>query len=337
MKRTPWIIAGLLLVVAIIVGMTASDTEATALSAARNTPQRSGKRVRLLVAEVEKIYAGSMVMIDSSGYATSAASVASHQVVGRAATTVDNSTGTNGELKIDVEIGVFGWANFGGVTDGNIGDICYVVDDQTVSVTNSGNGIIAGVVVDVDSSYVWVDTGERDKTAGAFTTLAVSGAATFGSTVVHTGAVTMASTLNVTGAGVFSSTLGVDGNVILGGTVTISNTLSVAGASAFTGAGVFSGNLGADGTFKAGGASVFSNTLTANGAVVASSTLGVDGNTIVGGTLTASSTVSAASGFLYGATVGKSFAITNTGVTNTMVLQFQGGICTGALFNGTQR
>ena len=180
----------------------ASAVFATALTAERNTPYRVGKRVTLPVAGGEKIFAGSMVAQNNanSGLVTNAvASGTTLQVIGRAASTVDNSAGTNGQKTIDIDVGVFGWANFGGVSDANIGDICYVVDDQTVSVTNVGSSVIAGVVFDVDGTYVWVDTGERDKTAGAYTTLAVSGAATFGSTLVVTGAVSMASTLGVTG------------------------------------------------------------------------------------------------------------------------------------------
>ena len=261
--------------VAIAAGVLVAHTaQATALTAERNTQQRSGKTVNLGMKADSKIFAGAMVAVDGSGYATNAASVSGAQVVGRAHRTVSNVDGTNNQKRIDVDVGIFGWVNFGGVTAGNIGDICYVVDNQTVSVTNTGaNTIIAGVILDVDvpNSIVWVDTGERDKTAGGFTTLSVSGAATVGSTLTVTGATTLASTLAVTGA------------------------------STFTGAGLFS------------------------------TTLGADGNTIIGGTLTGSNTVRA-TGYLVGAQVGKSFAITNQSTFFTNVVQYNGGVVTGSIY-----
>ena len=147
-----------------------------ALTAERNTPARSGEKIQLTVADTITIYAGAMVAVDSNGEAQNAADTANYQVVGRCDQTVDNTD--DGEV-VDVERGVFGWANAGDVTDANIGDICYVVDNQTVSVaTNGSNSIIAGTVVDVDSSYVWVDTYNIGRTAGSFTSLAASGAAT---------------------------------------------------------------------------------------------------------------------------------------------------------------
>ena len=148
-----------------------------ALTAERDTPSRSGEKMQLTVADTITIYAGAMVAVDSNGEAQNAADTANYQVVGRCDKTVNNTD--DGEV-VNVERGVFGWANAGDVTDANIGSIAYVIDNQTVSVaTNGSNSIIAGTVVDVDGSYVWVDTFNISRTAGAFTTLSASGASSF--------------------------------------------------------------------------------------------------------------------------------------------------------------
>jgi len=272
-----------------------NDAKATALTAARNTPERAGYQVQIPMKAGCKIWAGSIVSIDGSGFATNGADAASHKVVGRAAQTVDNSSGTNAQKVINVDRGVFGWVNFGGVTRANIGDICYIVDDQTVSVTNTGdNSIICGIIVDYDSanSRVWVDTGNLGATAGSHTTLAVSGAATFGSTVVITGATTLA------------STLAVGDNVNVTGGLTTSVDIASADGS-------------------------FSDDLTVTDDLTVSGAAAVDETLLVGGTLTASGTVSAVSSYgssYFGISATSRFQIQNTtqlvyvlsGVTNVI-------------------
>ena len=178
MKRFTWLVAFLLI---------CSHVYGTALTANRNTPSRTGKKVQLTVKNDEVIYAGSMVSVDTNGEAVSATDTANDQVVGRACEYVDNAD--DGET-IDVEIGVFGWSADDTINDSHIGDICYVRDDQSVSVTNSGNACIAGIVRDVDDTYVWVDTFNVPRTAGSFTTLSVSGAATLSSTLAMVGVAT---------------------------------------------------------------------------------------------------------------------------------------------------
>ena len=234
---------------------------AAALSANRNTPEikQPITRVVLTVKDDEIIYAGAMVAVDSSGEAVEATDSASDQVVGCAAEYVDN-TADGKTIKVDV--GVFGWAKSGTINDSNIGDIVYVVNDQTVAIANPGNACIAGVVVKQDSSYAYIATGYLPKTAGAFTTLSASGVATMASTLGVTGAATLSSTLSVAGAQTNGSTLkvagaatlygslAVSGNTTLGGTLTATATaLSVTNNQVITvGAGsyVLSGIGGAD-------------------------------------------------------------------------------------------
>ena len=199
-------------------------THATALSDDRDTPGRTGERLYIGVYTNSLIYAGAMVCLTIDGYAVAAADTAGYKVIGRAVRRVDNriavGDGHSGALSIDIERGVFRWENGSTLSDTNIGDFAYVEDDATVQ--TSGD-VIAGVIVDVDGDGVWVDTYHSSRTAGSFTTLAVSGAAT------------MSSTLAVTGVGTFST------NVTIAGSLAVSTTLGVTGLStlgAVTSAGV---------------------------------------------------------------------------------------------------
>lgn len=194
---------------------------ALGLTAERNTPTRTGKAWNGKVAGGAKIYAGAMVALDISGYATNAADVAGLIVIGRCEKTVDNSAGADGALNIEVARGIFGWKNGGDITIANIGDIAYVYDNQTVScATNGSNNILAGQVVDLDGTYVWVDTFRIAPLAGSFTTLAASGAATLSSTLTVSGASRF---VNTRTTGYSTNETGIVGN----------GTLDIAGSSHF--------------------------------------------------------------------------------------------------------
>jgi hypothetical protein len=133
----------------------------TALAADRDTPTRDGDVFSYPMA-VAKIYAGSLVMLNASGNATPGATATGQIAVGRAREQVDNSGGSAADLNIEVEQGIFRWANSAStdaITKAEIGDLCYIVDDQTVAKTNGTNTrSVAGTIVDVDSDGVWVKT-----------------------------------------------------------------------------------------------------------------------------------------------------------------------------------
>jgi hypothetical protein len=88
-------------------------------------------------------------------------------------------------------------------TDANIGDLAYVEDNQTVQkAASASQDIIAGVIVDVDSSGVWVDTHDiGSQGAGSLTTLAVSSTSALSGDVTASAAVTLS---DADGAGVMS-------------------------------------------------------------------------------------------------------------------------------------
>jgi hypothetical protein len=171
MKRMSWLVA-----VLAAVAMLAQQAGATALSANRDTPMRSGELVTIVAAS-NHIYAGSIVCENGSAAAVAAADASGYAVIGRAEAEVDN-TGVNysATRTVTVRRGVFRWANGGTFTDANIGDLAYVSDDQTVTTAAAATyDIVAGVIIDVDADGVWVDTyAIGGQGAASVTTLAVS-------------------------------------------------------------------------------------------------------------------------------------------------------------------
>lgn len=136
----------------------------TALSAARNTPRRQGKRFSYPVSGAHTIHAGGMVtLLTSGGWAVPAGTASAGHSVGIACSSVAGG-GTNGLNNVEVErdVGLFENSASGDlITHADIGNPCYIVDDQTVAKTdNSGARKIAGAIAGVDSTgRVWVDCG----------------------------------------------------------------------------------------------------------------------------------------------------------------------------------
>lgn len=191
----------MVVVMAVMLMITGLDTVyAAALTAARDTPERTGVDVVIGMASNKVIYAGAMVAIDATGYALPAADATGLKVVGRAAHTVDNSgTAGNGAKSIIVRRGVFRWANGDTFTRADVGTLAYVGDDATVKKAASlTHDICAGVIVDVDADGVWVDTYTLGSQGSATVVnitatgnAAVTGNATIGGTLAVTGATTL--------------------------------------------------------------------------------------------------------------------------------------------------
>lgn len=132
-----------------------------ALSGDRDTRRREGVYARYPVAGGVKIYRGGMVCLNASGYAVPAADAPDYKFAGIAVDSVDNSSGSDGDVYIRViRKGTFAVSKDSpALTD--IGENAYVVDDETVSTAATTNNILAGIVVDIDISAgeVWVEIG----------------------------------------------------------------------------------------------------------------------------------------------------------------------------------
>lgn len=135
----------------------------TALTAERNTQRREGKLRNYPMAANAKILAGALAMLNATGYATKGATATGQVCAGRAEETVDNTGGADGAKTINVIPGEFKFANSAAgdaITIAEIGDNCYIVDDQTVAKTDgAGTRSVAGKITGVESDGVWVDAG----------------------------------------------------------------------------------------------------------------------------------------------------------------------------------
>jgi hypothetical protein len=216
-----------------IVATVNQNAYGTAISADRSTPEMAGKNISILAAS-NTFYAGAMLCENGSATAVPAADASGYVCIGKNRTYLDN-TGANysATARVEAQRGVFRWVNGGSFTDANIGDLAYVEDDQTVTTAASATyDVIAGVIVDVDASGVWVDTyAIGGSGAASVTTLAASGAAT------------LSSTLSVAGAAAFNGGITADTSKFTvadtSGNTHIGGTLTVVGASSLTGAVTF--------------------------------------------------------------------------------------------------
>lgn len=126
----------------------------------RKTPMKDGELIPLPVAASTIIEAGKMAAANATGYTVEAADAASYKVMGRAEETVDNSTGSDGDLSVLVRRKkAFKYNNSGSnpVTEAHIGTDIYVEDDETVSSSGGTNSIVAGKCLGVESDGVWVE------------------------------------------------------------------------------------------------------------------------------------------------------------------------------------
>jgi hypothetical protein len=146
-----------------------------ALDTDRNTKRLAGSTKFVFPCGVDILYSGGMVGRNATGYAVAASSALSQRVVGVAMETVDNSGGSAGDENVAVERGCFWFGNSAdgdAITIAEIGEDCFVVDDQTVAKTagTAGTRQVAGRIVGVDSTLgVCVEISGDADVSGAFT------------------------------------------------------------------------------------------------------------------------------------------------------------------------
>lgn len=123
-----------------------------ALTTERLVQKIQAGAVTLPVKAATKIFAGSMVAVDSSGNALPATAATSQPAVGVAQKTVDNTTGAAGDLSVVIETShgevayKMNSAAAGGLVSAkHIGSEVYITDDNTVTALSAGSSV-AGVV-----------------------------------------------------------------------------------------------------------------------------------------------------------------------------------------------
>ncbi len=130
----------------------------TALTANRYTRFRDGLITAHPVKAAAKIYKGSLVCADATGYAVPGADSAGLLFLGVALEESDNSGGADGALSVRVQAqGVFCFAKTGAIAQAQLGAALYVFDDQTVALAaTTANDIACGRVEALDGADVWV-------------------------------------------------------------------------------------------------------------------------------------------------------------------------------------
>ncbi|MGQ3072568.1 MAG: hypothetical protein ACT7A5_16020 [Ferrovibrionaceae bacterium] len=133
-----------------------------ALTGDRDTKRQADPSLQSYpVKAATKIYAGSYVVMNSSGFAEPATAATGKTALGRAEHQADNSAGSNGDISILVRRGCFCWANSASsdlIALSEVGKTVYLVDDQTVAKTDGSSArSAAGIVRNVDASGVWVE------------------------------------------------------------------------------------------------------------------------------------------------------------------------------------
>lgn len=131
-----------------------------ALTMDRNTPRQDGDLRHGLVAAGSLIYAGAIVMRAADGYLHEGHVATGMVGVGRAEARVDNRLGVDGDEDLTYRPGVYKFANSAAadlIAMTDVGEVAFVVDDQTVAKTNGGNTRSpAGIIDSVDADGVWI-------------------------------------------------------------------------------------------------------------------------------------------------------------------------------------
>jgi len=126
----------------------------------RNTKRRNADKIAGLVNAAAVIFAGTLVTrLTANGNLVPAGTAAAGVAVGVAEETV---TG-DGVKTVEYSRGCYQFANSAAadlIGKGDIGNPCYVVDNQTVAKTdNAAARKAAGKIIDVDAAGVWVEVG----------------------------------------------------------------------------------------------------------------------------------------------------------------------------------
>lgn len=130
----------------------------SALTENRYTKHRDGLVTAHPLKVDAKIYKGSLVCADDTGYATPGDDTLDYKFLGVALESADNTGGADGAVTVRVQTsGVFSFAKSGAITIADVGAALYIVDDQTVGLAaTTTNDVACGKLEGLDGSDVWV-------------------------------------------------------------------------------------------------------------------------------------------------------------------------------------
>lgn len=212
----------------------------SALTAERKTP-KLGQDVLssyptnagIGLAASTRLFAGGIVCLNSLGNAVPGTATLGLVAVGVAEKTVDNSTGLVNALRIVPRAGIFGFNNSAAgdaIAAFNVGQACYIVDDNTVALTSNG-GVrpLAGTIVAVDAT-----SPGQGQPAQVFVLISPQGQAP----LIQAGTVTLIAGTKTVNAGIALSanSVIVFSRKLQGGSVATTVAYNAAGASRTVGA-----------------------------------------------------------------------------------------------------
>lgn len=131
-----------------------------ALTADKKTEYTEGVELSIPVDDGDKIYAGAMVCVNADGYAVPGSDAAGLIFKGISREYVDNSLGLDGAKNVTVRRrGLFKMTFATAITQANVGDNVFIVDDETVDLAgNVTHDIFVGIIAAyIDSTHAWVD------------------------------------------------------------------------------------------------------------------------------------------------------------------------------------
>jgi hypothetical protein len=139
-----------------------------------NAPERpSNSYVTLGLAAATTIQAGELVARNSAGNVVPAADTAGLRVIGRAEADANNASGSAGDVTVLIKRGVFRYDNgTAALTAAHVNRPCFIENSTKVQSAAGTNSIVAGLVIEVDSVGVWVDTTRTIPPAAVAPTLA---------------------------------------------------------------------------------------------------------------------------------------------------------------------
>ncbi|RLB85401.1 MAG: hypothetical protein DRH26_18315 [Deltaproteobacteria bacterium] len=132
----------------------------TALTEDKQIELQDGVEKAFPVAASQKIFGGALACVNAAGYALEGSDTAALIFQGIAMNQKDNSSGANGDLDVVIRRkGLVKVILDTAITQANVGDKVYLVDDQTVDVVGeTTNDILCGVIVGyIDSTHAWID------------------------------------------------------------------------------------------------------------------------------------------------------------------------------------
>ena len=152
----------------------------TALTEDKQIELQDGVEKDFPVAATEKIFGGALACVNANGYALEGSDTSGLIFQGIAMDQKDNTDGSDGDLDVVLRRRGLVKAIMGtAITQANVGDNVFLVDDQTVDLTaNVTHNIFCGIIAAyIDTTHAWIDIEPAIRQADVATHIADGSAA----------------------------------------------------------------------------------------------------------------------------------------------------------------